>query len=194
MCPTATRPAFTSTSATTAPWSASSRDREVLNCFCYIGGFSLAALAGGARRVVLIDSPGDALELAQCNVAANGLDPARASWLDADAFKTLRHLADEGERFDLVVARPAQVRAGPRARQSRRARLQLSGFRLLRLSGLLFTYSCSGAIDMDLFHKIVVGASTRGSLSGSAGASTTHPLLTAFPEGEYLKGLLLQIA
>lgn len=137
------------------------REREVLNCFCYTGGFSLAALAGGARRVVSIDSSGDALALAQRNVAANGLDPARASWLDADAFKTLRRLADEGERFDLVVLDPPKF-APAREHVDRAARaykdINLSGFRLLRPGGLLFTYSCSGAVDMDLFQKIVAGA------------------------------------
>ncbi|POS09023.1 23S rRNA (cytosine(1962)-C(5))-methyltransferase RlmI [Burkholderia gladioli] len=177
------------------------REREVLNCFCYTGGFSLAALAGGARRVVSIDSSGDALTLAQRNVAANGLDPARASWLDADAFKTLRRLADEGERFDLVVLDPPKF-APAREHVDRAARaykdINLSGFRLLRPGGLLFTYSCSGAIDMDLFQKIVAGAAADARVDARIlkrlGAGVDHPLLTAFPEGEYLKGLLLQIA
>ncbi len=177
------------------------RDREVLNCFCYTGGFSLAALAGGASRVVSIDSSGDALALAQRNVTANGLDPARATWLDADAFKTLRRLADEGERFDLVVLDPPKF-APAREHVDRAARaykdINLSGFRLLRPGGLLFTYSCSGAIDMDLFQKIVAGAAADARVDARIlkrlGAGVDHPLLTAFPEGEYLKGLLLQIA
>lgn len=178
-----------------------SRDRDVLNCFCYTGGFSLAALAGGAKRVVSIDSSGDALALAQRNVAANGLDPARAAWLDADAFKTLRRLADEGERFDVVVLDPPKF-APAREHVDRAARaykdINLSGFRLLRPGGLLFTYSCSGAIDMDLFQKIVAGAAADARVDARIlkrlGAGVDHPLLTAFPEGEYLKGLLLQIA
>ncbi|WP_414450742.1 class I SAM-dependent rRNA methyltransferase [Burkholderia sp. 22PA0099] len=178
-----------------------SRERDVLNCFCYTGGFSLAALAGGASRVVSIDSSGDALALAQRNVTANGLDPARATWLDADAFKTLRRLADEGERFDVVVLDPPKF-APAREHVDRAARaykdINLSGFRLLRPGGLLFTYSCSGAIDMDLFQKIVAGAAADARVDARIlkrlGAGVDHPLLTAFPEGEYLKGLLLQIA
>ncbi|ACR30435.1 class I SAM-dependent rRNA methyltransferase [Burkholderia glumae] len=178
-----------------------SNGRDVLNCFCYTGGFSLAALAGGASRVVSIDSSGDALALAQRNVSANGLDPARASWLDADAFKTLRRLADEGERFDVVVLDPPKF-APAREHVDRAARaykdINLSGFRLLRPGGLLFTYSCSGAIDMDLFQKIVAGAAADARVDARIlrrlGAGVDHPLLTAFPEGEYLKGLLLQIA
>ncbi|KIP15257.1 23S rRNA methyltransferase [Burkholderia ubonensis] len=174
--------------------------RDVLNCFCYTGGFSLAALKGGAARVVSIDSSGDALALAQQNVVANGFDPARASWLDADAFKTLRRLVDEGERFDLVVLDPPKF-APTRDSVDRAARaykdINLSGFKLLRPGGLLFTYSCSGAIDMDLFQKIVAGAAADAKVDARIlkrlGAGVDHPLLSAFPEGEYLKGLLLQI-
>ncbi|OJA75641.1 23S rRNA methyltransferase [Burkholderia ubonensis] len=174
--------------------------RDVLNCFCYTGGFSLAALKGGAARVVSIDSSGDALALAQQNVVANGFDPARASWLDADAFKTLRRLVDEGERFDLIVLDPPKF-APTRDSVDRAARaykdINLSGFKLLRTGGLLFTYSCSGAIDMDLFQKIVAGAAADAKVDARIlkrlGAGVDHPLLSAFPEGEYLKGLLLQI-
>ncbi|KVN88397.1 23S rRNA methyltransferase [Burkholderia ubonensis] len=174
--------------------------RDVLNCFCYTGGFSLAALKGGAARVVSIDSSGDALALAQQNVVANGFDPARASWLDADAFKTLRRLVDEGDRFDLIVLDPPKF-APSRDSVDRAARaykdINLSGFKLLRPGGLLFTYSCSGAIDMDLFQKIVAGAAADAKVDARIlkrlGAGVDHPLLSAFPEGEYLKGLLLQI-
>lgn len=177
------------------------RDRDVLNCFCYTGGFSLAALKGGAKRVVSIDSSGDALALAQRNVAANGFDAARAQWLDADAFKTLRRLVDEGERFDLIVLDPPKF-APTRDSVDRAARaykdINLSGLKLLRPGGLLFTYSCSGAIDMDLFQKIVAGAAADAKVDARIlkrlGAGVDHLLLTAFPEGEYLKGLLLQIA
>ena len=175
--------------------------RDVLNCFCYTGGFSLAALKGGATRVVSIDSSGDALALAQQNVAANGFDAARASWLDADAFRTLRRLYDEGERFDLVVLDPPKF-APSREHVDRAARaykdINLTGLRLLRPGGLLFTYSCSGAIDAELFQKIVAGAAADARVDARIlkrlGAGVDHPLLTAFPEGEYLKGLLLQVA
>ncbi|CAN0624163.1 Ribosomal RNA large subunit methyltransferase I [Burkholderia multivorans] len=176
------------------------RERDVLNCFCYTGGFSLAAMKGGAKRVVSIDSSGDALAIAQRNVVANGFDASRATWLDADAFKTLRRLVDEGERFDLIVLDPPKF-APTRDSVDRAARaykdINLSGFKLLRPGGLLFTYSCSGAIDMDLFQKIVAGAAADAKVDARIlkrlGAGVDHPLLAAFPEGEYLKGLLLQI-
>jgi 23S rRNA (cytosine1962-C5)-methyltransferase len=175
--------------------------RDVLNCFCYTGGFSLAALKGGARRVVSIDSSGEALALAQQNVAANGFDAACAQWLDADAFKTLRRLYDDGERFDLIVLDPPKF-APSREHVDRAARaykdINLTGLKLLRPGGLLFTYSCSGAIDAELFQKIVAGAAADARVDARIlkrlGAGVDHPLLTAFPEGEYLKGLLLQIA
>ncbi len=174
--------------------------RDVLNCFCYTGGFSLAALGGGANRVVSIDSSGEALALARANVKANGFDAERAQWLDADAFRTLRSLVDEGQRFDLVVLDPPKF-APAREHVERAARaykdINLSGFRLLRPGGLLFTYSCSGAIDADLFQKIVAGAAADARVDARIlkrlGAGLDHPLLAAFPEGEYLKGLLLQI-
>ncbi|ALL63418.1 LSU methyltransferase RlmI [Paraburkholderia caribensis MBA4] len=178
-----------------------SKDRDVLNCFCYTGGFSLAALKGGAKRVVSIDSSGEALALAQANVTANGFDAARATWLDADAFKTLRRLYDDGERFDLIVLDPPKF-APSREHVDRAARaykdINLTGLKLLRPGGLLFTYSCSGAIDAELFQKIVAGAAADARVDARIlkrlGAGVDHPLLTAFPEGEYLKGLLLQIA
>lgn len=175
--------------------------RDVLNCFCYTGGFSLAALGGGAARVVSIDSSGEALALARANVEANGFDAERAQWLDADAFRTLRSLVDAGDRFDLVVLDPPKF-APAREHVDRAARaykdINLSGFRLLRPGGLLFTYSCSGAIDAELFQKIVAGAAADARVDARIlkrlGAGLDHPLLAAFPEGEYLKGLLLQIA
>ncbi|CAN7152226.1 class I SAM-dependent rRNA methyltransferase [Paraburkholderia hospita] len=178
-----------------------SNDRDVLNCFCYTGGFSLAALKGGAKRVVSIDSSGEALALAQQNVTANGFDAERATWLDADAFKTLRRLYDDGERFDLIVLDPPKF-APSREHVDRAARaykdINLTGLKLLRPGGLLFTYSCSGAIDAELFQKIVAGAAADARVDARIlkrlGAGVDHPLLTAFPEGEYLKGLLLQIA
>ena len=157
-------------------------------------------MGGGARRVVSIDSSGEALALARANVEVNGFDAERAQWLDADAFRTLRSLVDEGERFDLVVLDPPKF-APAREHVDRAARaykdINLSGFKLLRPGGLLFTYSCSGAIDAELFQKIVAGAAADARVDARIlkrlGAGLDHPLLAAFPEGEYLKGLLLQI-
>lgn len=173
--------------------------RDVLNCFCYTGGFSLAALKGGARRVVSIDSSGEALAHAQANVLVNGFDPARAQWLDADAFTTLRALHDSDQRFDLVVLDPPKFAPSQQhiARAARAYKdINLSGLRLLRPGGMMATYSCSGAIDALLFRKIVAGAAADAHVDvrvlGQLGAGVDHPILLGFPEGEYLKGLWLQ--
>jgi len=173
--------------------------RDVLNCFCYTGGFSLAALRGGAKSVTSIDSSGDALKIAASNVTLNGFDPERATWLDADVFKMLREFRAEGRQFDLIVLDPPKF--APSAQHIDRAaraykEINLVGMQLLRPGGLLFTYSCSGAISMELFQKIVAGAATDARADARIlrrlSAGTDHPMSAAFPEGEYLKGLLLE--
>lgn len=173
--------------------------REVLNCFCYTGGFSLAALRGGATSVTSIDSSGEALKIAANNVTLNGFDADRATWMDADVFKSLREFRAEGRQFDLIVLDPPKF--APSAQHIDRAaraykEINLVGMQLLRPGGLLFTYSCSGAISMELFHKIVAGAATDARADARIlrrlSAGTDHPMSAAFPEGEYLKGLLLE--
>jgi len=172
---------------------------DVLNCFCYTGGFSLAALKGGAKSVVSIDSSGEALAVARRNVELNGFDASRAEWRDADVFKALRAFRDEGRTFDLIVLDPPKFASSPQ-QADRAARaykdINLIGLQLLRENGLLFTYSCSGAISADLFQKIIAGAATDAGVDARIirrlSAGIDHPMTTNFPEGEYLKGLLLQ--
>lgn len=172
--------------------------RDVLNCFCYTGGFSLAALKGGAKSVVSIDSSGEALAIGRRNVELNGFDASRAEWWDADVFKTLRSLREQGKFFDLIVLDPPKFASSP-GQVERAARaykdINLLGFQLLREGGLLFTYSCSGAISADLFQKIVAGAANDAKVDARIlrrlSAGVDHPMTTSFPEGEYLKGLML---
>lgn len=172
--------------------------RDVLNCFCYTGGFSLAALKGGAKSVVSIDSSGEALAIGRRNVELNGFDASRAEWWDADVFKTLRTLREQGKSFDLIVLDPPKFASSP-GQVERAARaykdINLLGFQLLREGGLLFTYSCSGAISADLFQKIVAGAANDAKVDAQIlrrlSAGVDHPMTTSFPEGEYLKGLML---
>ena len=174
--------------------------KEVLNCFCYTGGFSLQALAGGAASVLSIDSSGPALAQAQANLALNPQLPAeRAEWREADVFQALRDFRKQGRMFDLIVLDPPKF-APSAAHAERAARaykdINVLGFRLLRPGGLLMTYSCSGGIGLELFQKIVAGAALDAGrdarivrrLTGSA----DHPVALNFPEGEYLKGLLVQ--
>ena len=181
------------------------RDRRVLNCFCYTGGFSLQALAGGAREVVSVDSSGPALATAQRNLALNPqLDASRAVWREADVFAELRTLRGSGETYDLIVLDPPKF-AHTAAHAERAARaykdINLSALRLLAPGGLLMTYSCSGGIPAELFQKIVAGAALDAGASTQRRTrivqrlqgATDHPVDLAFPEGDYLKGLLLQV-
>lgn len=175
------------------------RDREVLNCFCYTGGFTLSALAGGARSVLSVDSSGEALETARANVALNGLDAARAQWAEADVFKHLRQLRAEGRSFDLIILDPPKF--APTSRDAERAArgykdINLNALKLLRPGGRLATFSCSSGVNADLFQKIVAGAASDAVascvLEARYCASSDHPVLMEFPEGEYLKGLQLR--
>jgi 23S rRNA (cytosine1962-C5)-methyltransferase len=174
--------------------------RETLNMFCYTGGFTLAALAGGAARVLSVDSSAEALELARENLARNPqLAGAAAEWRQADAFAELRRLRDAGASFDLVVLDPPKF--APTAHHADRAAraykdINLWALKLLRPGGLLATFSCSGGVDAALFRKIVAGAAldagADAAIVGRFGPSADHPVALAFPEGDYLKGLLLR--
>jgi 23S rRNA (cytosine1962-C5)-methyltransferase len=175
------------------------RAPRVLNCFCYTGGFSVAAAAGGAGATVSIDSSEDALRQARDNWACNGLDACDAKWRAADVFDELRAIRDAGERFELIVLDPPKFAASHR-QVERAARaykdINLNALRLLEPGGYLLTFSCSGAIDVDLFQKIVAGAVFDARIDVQMlhrlEAGEDHPLLMTHPEGEYLKGLLLQ--
>ena len=176
------------------------RDRRVLNAFCYTGGFTLAALAGGATQVLSIDSAQDALALARHNLSANpALDATRAQWHCADVFTELRRLRNEAQRFDLIVLDPPKF-APTAAHAERAARaykdINLLALKLLAPGGLLATFSCSGGVDAALFQKIVAGAAVDAgadaTIRARLAASPDHPVALAFPEGEYLKGLLLR--
>ena len=176
------------------------RDRRVLNCFCYTAGFSLQALAGGAREVASMDSSGPALATAQHNLALNPqLDASRAIWLEADVFTELRNLRGRAS-YDLIVLDPPKfAHTAAHAERAGRAYkdINLSALRLLAPGGLLMTYSCSGGVSAELFQKIVAGAAldagrTARIVQRLQGAAD-HPVDLAFPEGDYLKGLLLQV-
>jgi len=176
--------------------------RRVLNAFCYTGGFSLAALAGGAASVLSIDSSDDALGLARDNLTRNpALEATRATWRNANVFAELRELRDTGASFDLIVLDPPKF-APTAAHAERAARaykdINLWALKLLAPDGLLATFSCSGGISADLFQKIVAGAAldagANATIVGRMTASADHPVALEFPEGDYLKGLLVRKA
>jgi 23S rRNA (cytosine1962-C5)-methyltransferase len=176
-----------------------SEGREVLNCFCYTGGFTLNALAGGAESVLSVDSSAGALAQARDNLRRNELDAARAEWQEADVFKHLRTLRDQGRSFDLVVLDPPKF-APTAAFAEKAARgykdINLLALKLLRAGGLLASFSCSGGVSAELFQKILAGAAldagVDASIVGHFAAAADHPVLLSFPEGDYLKGLLVR--
>jgi 23S rRNA (cytosine1962-C5)-methyltransferase len=172
--------------------------REVLDGFSYTGGFAIAALAGGAARVLALESSAPALEVARENLAANPLDAARLEFAQADVFAHLRRLRDAGRQFGLVVLDPPKF--APTAAQARNAAraykdVNLLAFKLLAPGGLLATFSCSGGVSAELFQSIVAGAALDAGVEAKIierfHAAADHPVALAFPEGDYLKGLLL---
>jgi len=172
---------------------------EVLNAFAYTGGFGIAALAGGARRVLNLEASADALQLAARNAELNGAGPESWESRQGDAFRLLRTLRDEGRSFDLVVLDPPKF-AESRGQVDGASRgykdINLQAFRLLRPGGLLFTFSCSGHMSVELFQKIVsdaaLDASREGRILRRLEQGPDHPTSLAFPEGSYLKGLMVE--
>jgi 23S rRNA (cytosine1962-C5)-methyltransferase len=170
--------------------------QRVLNCYCYTGGFTVAALAGGAGHVTSVDSSGPAIARVQAHVALNGFDAARSEGLDADVNQFLRDSLKAGRRFDAIVLDPPKF-APTAAHAERAARaykdINRLAFMLLEPGGLLLTFSCSGGIGPELFHKIVAGAAIDAGVDGAIlqrlEGACDHPTTMLFPEGEYLKGL-----
>ena len=175
------------------------QNTDVLNCFCYTGTMSVAALVGGAKSVLSIDSSAPSLQMAAHNLQLNGQDQQRAEWLDADVFQALRKLRDQARSFDLIILDPPKF--APTAHHAEKASraykdINLLGLKLLRPGGHLMTFSCSGGISTDLFQKIVAGAALDAHVDAQIvqrlGPGPDHPVALHFPEGDYLKGLLLR--
>jgi len=173
------------------------RGRDVLNCFCYTGGFSLHAMAAGAKSVLSIDSSADALAMARENALLNAQSGAALEWREDDVFLALRKFRDERRSFDMIILDPPKF-AATFSQAEKAARgykdINLLAFKLLRPGGILATFSCSGGIDAALFQKIVAGAALDAGAQASIVEHLTqdvdHPVSLHFPEGSYLKGLI----
>jgi 23S rRNA (cytosine1962-C5)-methyltransferase len=179
--------------------------RRMLNCYCYTGGFTVAALAGLQRagavqgaKLISIDSSGTALEKARANVELNGMDTSVCEFIDADVNASLREYIKSGQRFDAIILDPPKF--APSAAHADRASraykdINRLAFKLLEPGGVLFTFSCSGGIGAELFHKIVAGAAMDAHVDGyildRLQGACDHPTTMNFPEGEYLKGLVV---
>ena len=171
--------------------------RDVLDCFCYTGGFTVNALAGGAKSVLSVDSSADALSLVRDNILLNNLSADRHSILEGDVFQLLRKFRDEGRTFDMIILDPPKF--APTASQAEKAArgykdINLLAFKLLRPGGLLVTFSCSGGVDASLFQRIVAGAALDAGVDAQIvehlSQAADHPVALNFPEGAYLKGLV----
>lgn len=174
--------------------------RQVLDGFAYTGGFTLAALAGGAESVTAVESSGEALALLRENLVLNSLPEERVECLEEDVFQALRGMRDRGRRFDLIVLDPpkfaptaAQVKGAARGYKD----INLLAFKLLRPGGILMTFSCSGGVSEQLFQMIVAGAAldagVEAQLLERLHQGPDHPVRLNFPEGAYLKGFVMRV-
>ena len=173
---------------------------EVLDVFAYTGGFGVYAMGGGASQVTLVESSAPALDLARRNLALNGLDRRGAEYVEGDVFSVLRGYRAQGCRFDVAVLDPPKFAHSERdvERAARAYKdVNLLAFRLLRPGGVLFTFSCSGAVSADLFQKIVFGAAVDAErdaqIVGYLAQGADHPVALTFPQGAYLKGLICRV-
>ena len=173
---------------------------EVLNCFAYTGGFAVAALKAGATRVTNLDASAAALELARRNIELNGLESLRGDHVTGDVFRLLREYRSTGRTFDRIVLDPPKfvTSKGDLMRASRGYKdINRLAFHLLRPSGMLFTFSCSGLMGRDLFQKIVADAALDAGCHAQIlhwlSQAPDHPATLRFPEGVYLKGLVCQV-
>jgi len=172
----------------------------VLNVFAYTGGFAVYALAGGVSAVTNVDTSAEALRVGRENLARNGFAEANVEDTEGDAFTVLRELNSQKRTFDVVILDPPKfaftkrdVKSAARGYKD----INMQALRLLNPGGLLFTFSCSGAISADLFQKIVFGAALDVKrdvqIVGRMTQSSDHPVALTFPEGEYLKGLACRV-
>ena len=173
------------------------KGREVLDCFCYTGGFTVNALAGGAKSILAVDSSSDALSLVRENIELNNLPTSQVELLESDVFQVLRKLRDEARAFDMIILDPPKF-AATASQAEKAARgykdINLLSFKLLRPGGILVTFSCSGGVEAALFQKIVAGAALDAGadvqIVNHLAQASDHPVALNFPEGTYLKGLV----
>ncbi|WP_341661405.1 class I SAM-dependent methyltransferase [Vibrio sp.] len=178
------------------------KDKEVLNCFSYTGGFGLYALKGEAKRVINADVSQPALDTAKQNAEINQFDISkkRAVFLNADVFKLLREYRDQGTKFDVVIMDPPKF-AESKAQLNGACRgykdINMLAMQILRTGGTLLTYSCSGLMDQVLFQKIIadaaVDAGRQVKFVERFEQAADHPTDTAYPEGFYLKGFACKV-
>lgn len=176
------------------------KDREILDCFSYVGGMALPVLMGGAKHLTCIDESAEALDLLERNLALNQIPSGKVELLCGDVFQQLRQYRDRGQFFDMIILDPPKF-APTVAHVSRASRgykdINLLALKLLRQNGILVTFSCSGGVSLELFQKIVFGAAIdarrKVKILEYLHQSPDHPIGLHFPEGAYLEGLILAV-
>lgn len=174
--------------------------KSVLDCFSYSGGFTLNALQAGASHVTSVDSSALAISTLKDNVQLNGFDASRNTPVQSDVNKYLRQLGEEGQKFDVIVLDPPKY-APSRSTLEKASRaykdLNRRGLLLLESGGLLATYSCSGAMDIETFKQVIAWAALDAGKEiqfiHQFHQPEDHPVRASFSEGEYLKGLLVRV-
>ncbi len=175
-------------------------NKDVLNCFSYTGGFSLYALRGRAKSIINVDVSKSALDIAKKNVVINHLDPGRCRFVKEDVFEFLRKARDEKKKFDVIVLDPPKF-AESQSQLQKACRgykdINMLAASLLNKGGILMTYSCSGHMTPDLFQKVVadalIDAGRDGQIIEFLTQAPDHPVGTPYPEGLYLKGLVVRV-
>ena len=176
------------------------RDLNVLDCFCYSGGFSLQALRAGAASVTLVENSDRALDLAKRHIESNDLDQGRVDYQQGDVFNLLREFRDRSLRFDVIILDPPKF--APTASLAKRAArgykdINLLAMKLLNPGGLLATFSCSGGVSREFFLRILSGAALDAKVNARIqthmGQSSDHSVNLSFPEGTYLKGFAIRV-
>ena len=174
--------------------------KRMLDCFCYSGGFTLNALRAQAQEVVSVDSSALAIETLKNNIIQNGFQSTKHTAVQSDVNKYLRVLGEQGEKFDLIVLDPPKY-APSRSTLEKASRaykdLNRRGLMLLESGGLLATFSCSGAMDIETFKQVIAWAALDAGKEiqfiRQFSQPEDHPVRASFPEGEYLKGLLVRV-
>ncbi|CAN5899570.1 class I SAM-dependent rRNA methyltransferase [soil metagenome] len=174
--------------------------KTVLNLFSYNGGFSVYALAGGATFVQSVDIAAAANRDAERNVAANGLDTDKHETVTADVFDLVKNYADAGKTFDLVVLDPPSL---AKAKKSRYAALRAYGklnalaLRCVRPGGLLVSSSCTAQVSPTDFQEMLASSAREAGVFvqtiHEAGHALDHPVPLSFPEGRYLKFMVMRV-
>lgn len=176
------------------------KGKSVLNCFSYTGGFSLYALKGRALKVANVDVSQRALDTAKRNIVLNHLDPGRVKFIKEDVFKFLRNEKAKNNKYDVIVLDPPKF-AESRGQLDKACRgykdINMLAASIIKPGGYLMTYSCSGHMTPDLFQKVVadaiLDANREGQIVEYLQQASDHPISTAYPEGLYLKGLVVRI-